>query len=247
MSLTEISGLFVASSRSNIYLQYLIKYDCIPNALILYGEPELKKEFNLPLSHYCQNISLKDFKKGPLELDLNLSIKGMVRSREIEILEVLESDVNHKKILEAVKGSRAEYFIYSGKGGAILREPLLNAGKKFLHVHPGAVPAFKGSTTLYYSILSERKCSASAFFMAPEIDGAPPLKIKDFPIPEDGRTIDYLYDPCVRAELLLEVIEDFKKKGSFQQQEDNLAPKEHRTYYIIHPILKHLAILSLKP
>ena len=54
-----------------------------------------------------------------------------------------------------LKEAGPEIIIYSGYGGVILKEKVLSQGKKFLHVHGGFLPQYKGSTTNYYSILNE--------------------------------------------------------------------------------------------
>ena len=49
------------------------------------------------------------------------------------------------------------YYIYSGYPGVIIRDEEILKKKKIVHFHPGKLPDFKGSTTIYYSVLKERK------------------------------------------------------------------------------------------
>jgi len=52
--------------------------------------------------------------------------------------------------------------------------------------------------------------------------------------------IDNVYDPHIRSETLLEILnQNLIEKGEFMKQD-----KEGETYYIVHPILKHISILS---
>jgi methionyl-tRNA formyltransferase len=54
---------------------------------------------------------------------------------------------------------------------------------------------------------------------------------------------DYLHDAVLRSDLLLSVMAHLAKTGvlpaEMRQQAD-----EGETYHIIHPVLKHIAILS---
>ena len=51
---------------------------------------------------------------------------------------------------------------------------------KFLHIHGGYVPAFKGSTTNYYSLLAEGQLGASAIFLTEDLDSGPKLHRQKF-------------------------------------------------------------------
>ena len=124
--------------------------------------------------------------------------------------------------------------------GKILSKETLNLGKKFLHVHPGLLPAYKGSTTIYFSLLAEGFCGASAFIMDDEIDNGPTLMQRKFPPPVDRRNIDFFYDSFIRAELLTEVISNIESQNlAITSQSKDVV---NRTYHIIHPILKSIAI-----
>ena len=59
--------------------------------------------------------------------------------------------------------------------------------------------------------------------------------------PEDRTQIDHIYDSAARAKVLVETLQEYENTGEFQCKED-LGKGE--TYFIIHPILKHIAILS---
>ncbi|MDR0375549.1 MAG: hypothetical protein LBH85_07475 [Treponema sp.] len=85
--------------------------------------------------------------------------------------EILLSDnINDDSVVKRLRGIAEKYIIYSGFGGQLLKPRLFETGKKFLHVHAGRLPEYRGSTTVYYSILMENACGASAIFLTPEID-----------------------------------------------------------------------------
>ena len=57
-----------------------------------------------------------------------------------------------------LKNSKSKLFLvslYPGKKGVIKDQSLLKK-KFFLHSHSGKLPEYKGSTTIYYSLLKEK-------------------------------------------------------------------------------------------
>jgi methionyl-tRNA formyltransferase len=155
---------------------------------------------------------------------------------------VQADDVNAPAAVEAVAALAQTYVIFSGPGGAIVKHPLFQTGKRFLHVHPGRVPEFRGSTTIYYSLLAEARVEATAFFLEEEIDTGPVVGTASFAPPQDRTEVDRTYDSEVRATLLVSVLRDYQAKGRFVESPQ--LRTDARTYYIIHPVLKHLAILG---
>ncbi|MEH7525820.1 hypothetical protein V7149_21500, partial [Bacillus sp. JJ1503] len=91
--------------------------------------------------------------------------------------------------------------------------------------------------------LSEGNFGASAIFLNERIDEGPVLAKKMYDVPINIPDVDYIYDPYIRADLLVEVLSRYKKMGTFQIEETK-NPYEGETYFIIHPVLKHIAILS---
>ena len=61
--------------------------------------------------------------------------------------------MNDRETIEVIKNTDEQTLIYSGYGGTLLRAEVLGTGKKFLHIHGGYIPDYKGSTTNYYSVL----------------------------------------------------------------------------------------------
>ena len=114
---------------------------------------------------------------------------------------------------------------------------------KFIHIHPGIVPEYKGSTPIYYSILKEDKCGATAFFMNEEIDSGEIIMQKEFDMPLPDEDIDYYYDCTMRATLLKDILDIYVTKDEFPK-EALLRHVNEEAYFIIHPVLKHIAILK---
>lgn len=151
-------------------------------------------------------------------------------------------DINDPSVVDLIARDAPEILVYSGYGGALLRHPVLATGKRFLHVHGGYLPDFKGSTTNYFSLLAEGIIGASAIFLTAEIDCGPVICRRRFAPPASRADIDHVYDSAARARVLIDTLDAWRRDGDWTLElSDNVGGD---TYYIIHPVLKHLAILG---
>ena len=68
------------------------------------------------------------------------------------------------------------------------------------------------------------------------------------PRPSADIDIDRVYDAAIRADLLARVLAEYQATGQlpFVEQQSEASTPYYAPYYVIHPILKHLSILSLK-
>ena len=229
MRLKEVGIILTPTFRAHAYLQKLTKNGMIPNFAIVMSNK--KDTLKLIAKENAQHFfdEFQDFK--------TILEKFNIRHEEVEA-----EDCNDKKLINIIKQRKETYFIYTG--GGILKEEILNVGKKFIHVHPGIVPQYRGSTCIYYSIINEDKCGATAFFMSKKIDAGKVIGKKVFKKPRIC-SIDYEYDCYMRSSLLVDVMKKYIKRGKFESKQQNYNKGE--TYFIIHPVLKHLAILSCVP
>ena len=77
---------------------------------------------------------------------------------------MIRSDsINSKLVVKKIIKSKFNNFIYSGYPGEIVKKFMLNK-KKFIHFHPGKLPEFKGSTTIFYSILLKKKIFVLVYY-----------------------------------------------------------------------------------
>ena len=152
------------------------------------------------------------------------------------------SDINSNEVLTIISNRVELVFIFSGFGGVLLGDNILSSGKNFLHIHGGYLPDYKGSTTNYYSLINENTIGASSMFLSKEIDCGPILLRRKFSPPKNRTEIDHIYDSEVRAKVLIETLEYYVESGSFNFELENNQGGE--TFYIIHPVLKHLSILK---
>lgn len=201
--------------RTRAYLSALRDSDMLPAALILIERPETSGKFG---------------------------IAQLAKAAGIELVALTAQDINDPPVVTAVAALTQPYLIFSGPAGAIVRKQLFATGKKFIHVHPGRLPEFRGSTTIYYSLLAENRIEATALMLNEVIDAGPVIGRASFVPPADRSAIDGEYDSEIRASLLVDVMRDFARRGRFEEVQQSAAAGE--TYYIIHPVLKHLAILA---
>ena len=226
MNLNKIGMILADTSRSKYYLKALIKNKLIPNYVLI-----------------LLNLS-NTIIAGQKKITSKKEIINLLKSANINYETTINDNINNNNVIKLIKNRSEKVFIFSGYGGALLKEKILNIGKKFLHVHGGYLPDFKGSTTNYYSLLVENTMGASSIFLNEEIDCGPIIFREKFPEPNNKLNIDYMYDSGARAKVLVKTINDFIKFGTWKfELSDNLGGE---TYYIIHPVLKHIAILAKK-
>lgn len=95
---------------------------------------------------------------------------------------------------------------------------------------------------MYYGLLAEGKIWVSALILVPEIDRGPVIDVMEADLPADPALLDHVYDPVFRARLMVRVLERYLATGEFRTvDQDN---SEQPAYFVIHPVLKHIAILS---
>ena len=231
--------------RSRIYLNFLERANLLPcYAIVLESETTQilpgqisGEQFNsLPVSYGGHEIYFDN---------LNLSLHSKIESLNIPCEVLPTANINDSLVVEAISRRSEELFIYSGFGGAILEDQVLSMpNKKYLHIHGGYLPTYKGSTTNYYSLLNDNAMGASSIFLTSEIDCGPILLRKCFPPPKDKTQIDYVYDSVVRGIVLIETLQALCGKRNLEAEFNAKEKSQGDHYYIIHPVLKHIAIMG---
>lgn len=234
--------LATPSSRSRIYLDMLERHDMFPEAIVLLEDPTT--ETAEQKRRQADEESTTD--DGPvLAEDPGLDVERTVRQRVADAgvshhcLETLNP--NNDEVIDTVAELDQRLLVYSGPGGVILDGELLSVGPRFLHVHAGRLPDYRGSTTVYYSLLDEGQCGATAFIMNEDIDKGPIVAQETYSAPQDPETLDLYYDPWIRSRLLVSALSEYRMEGSFTERPQQV--DEGETYFIVHPVLKHLALL----
>lgn len=219
--MSNISFIGSSSYRTYFYLK------AIKNAKIDLKSIQIYNYKKLDISLYKnQKIEYKG-----LCITIDESLESLLDYFNAEIIEKNSiNDLTHE-----LHESKDHIYIFSGKSGEIVKEDILEKGL-FLHVHPGRLPQYRGSTTIYYSLLQEKACCATAFFLDTKIDTGEVIKEMSFGVLDID--FDYLYDPFIRTYLLINVLQSHN--FNTKKQENNKA----KEYYIIHPVLKKLALIK---
>ena len=245
MIIDDIGMIAADSSRSRVYIQSLVRNNLLPRFVLVLAN---KASAVLP-----GQINSSDFENNNQDVEISHDcwseannnllepIQVTLKASSIEFEQLETTNLHDPAVIKSIQDRPESTFIYSGYGGVILRKELFLLGKNFLHVHGGYLPDYKGSTTNYYSIIADNSIGASSIFLDEEIDSGPMLRRKNFPPPEDRAQIDHIYDSAARAKVLVETLQEYNNSGEFQFKEDL---EKGETYFIIHPILKHIAILA---
>jgi len=151
--------------------------------------------------------------------------------------------INNSKVIEEIQLFNPNLIVYSGYGGQIVDKKILETGIPFIHIHSGWLPDYRGSTTMYYSWIKEKTIGVSAIAMSPQIDMGNILMKAKYPLPSKNINPDYLYDPAIRADLLICLLKEYYRKGCLPEGEIQ-NNSDGIEYYVIHPILKHLVLLT---
>jgi methionyl-tRNA formyltransferase len=230
-------ALFLAARtpRSQAYAQAMAAAGLRPGQVLVCGEPDAAAPSAPMRAARAGGIALPDLAE-PLESTCGAAGWSTETTPA--------RNVNDADVIARIRALRPSCVIYSGFGGQIVWAAALDLGVPFLHSHSGWLPRYRGSTTVYYSILEARQCAASVLALAPEIDAGPVLARRRYPLPPAGLDVDRLYDSAIRADLLCSVLAEIDRIGTLPRALD-AADEASQTYFVIHPVLKHLALLSL--
>lgn len=226
--LNNLAFLCAKNSRSIAYLYFLEKNNLLPSTIILI---DTKKNYK----------KIKFKKNSFFKHDMNIS-KFAIQN-EINLIRIKNVKINNSKCVSAIKNLNEKYIIYAANYGDILNYKYFSLNKKFIHVHPGKLPEYKGSTTYYYEILKNNTISFSVIFQNKKIDDGRIILYEKFSLKNIKKSdIDHIYDPYLRSKLLIKVIKKLKYNESLKSYVQKKTGKN--TFYVIHPLLKHISILS---
>ncbi|MFI3202379.1 MAG: formyltransferase family protein [Eubacteriales bacterium] len=242
----KFSILLANTMRGKAYLQNLIANGLLPEkVLFLTNENTVMKEESnrLTLDQNTNQKLLRSIEGVQSVVNEKEHVEKTLKNHNIPYKLINTLQVNSEEVVQSVKNLPTKHVIYAGPGGTILKHDILNVGKQFIHVHPGDIPIYKGSTTVYYEMLLEKRLTCSIFYMNEAIDSGDMLYKKHYPIPKGYVDFDQVVDPLLRAETLVEWIKNCENKS-----ENGLrgTTEKEQNFYIIHPVLKHLAILQAR-
>jgi methionyl-tRNA formyltransferase len=226
--------ILIDNNRSRAYVQNFIRYGYAPSEAIVLGV-----EGNMPVSN---NETTEIVPGLDICFDRNESVYATLRSNNITYIALPTVNSNDKIVVDAVANLSAENVIYSGPGGVILREEILSQNKRLFHSHPGIVPRYKGSTTFYYSMLLRKMIGCSVMVMSPGLDAGDVVYTAEYIVPKMPIDYDMVVDPLIRAQTFLSLMQSVS--GNLQNVVPVPQTGESNMFYIIHPLLKHMAILN---
>jgi len=177
--------------------------------------------------------------------DLSVHLGDTVNDMGSDVTILDDREVGSAELSRTLSETSPELVIYSGYGGQIVPKALCDK-YMFLHMHSGILPKYRGSTTIYYSILLEKVCGVTGILLDEGIDSGEIVNQMYYPLPRNGVDIDSQYDNAIRADLLTKTLCEYCANNSrFARIENNV--EEGDDYYVIHPVLKNIAIEFLKP
>lgn len=233
MILENFIMLAAPSTRTKAYIQVMAKENLFPKKCYL-----MVKNSQVLLDE-MRDCSFKE--KEEIYFNIREPILFSLEKYSIPY-EFVADDIHSEEIKYKLSQINETYIIYSGYGGVILKSHLFELNKKFIHVHAGLLPEYRGSTTAYYSLLNEASIAATAIFMEKDLDAGDILASGEFKIVEKNVDIDYIYEPYIRSLVLVKALKGYTETGAFISKKQS--KKNANTYYIIHPVLKHIAILN---
>ena len=224
----KLGIILTPDERSKAYLQKIIKKKIHLDEILFMNDSKQEPIYSSEIVKLSKNAGF----------DISISVSSFLYDTGINFTEFSSVDINDPELVEYVSESDTDVFIFTG--GGILRHNMLNSGARFLHLHPGIVPDYRGSTCFYYSMINEDYCGVTAYFMDEKIDTGDIIYQKKFPKP-NHQFVDDVYDAYIRSETLIDVL---KNQMVFNTDLVRQNPDDGETYYVIHPVLKHIAILS---
>ena len=232
--LEDVALISGPTARSRAYAQRMVAAGLLPGTILFQPGEEWRW-------HGPDEISVDVNGKGdPFTFRPNEIVRKTLAGAQVQFFELPETPIDSASNLAFYRGLSPQVMIFSGYGTGILGEEAFEIGKRFLHVHGGYVPDYRGSTTFYYSILNEGLMGASAIWMDPGIDSGPVLLRRKYPAPK-GIDIDYILDPLVRATLLTDVLTVRAVSGTWPFPE-SVPGGAGEIFHRVHPVLKHLAL-----
>ena len=184
-----------------------------------------------------QVIYLDDNKRNSISNNL----RKIINLQKYNLSIFKTDNINNVNVVKCLTKSKIKNIIYSGYPAKIVKNKKILKEKNLIHSHPGFLPYYKGSTTIYYSILNEKKIYCTTFVMNEKIDSGEILLTKRYKIPTKIFSIDSDYDNEIRSINICNVIKNINLIKKRSQHTTNSLP-----YYIIHPVLRSIVFNKRK-
>ena len=158
--------------------------------------------------------------------------------KKFNFVKFKSNNIDNSKVTNYLLNSNIKNFIYSGYPGKIIKNNYLLKNKNFIHSHPGKLPFYPGSTTIYYSILNEDKIFCTTIILNQHLDRGKILLTKRYNIPKKKYLIENKFDNEIRSKNIVFVLKNLKK----YLNKKKYTSKYFSPYYIAHPIIRHIIL-----
>lgn len=167
-------------------------------------------------------------------------LSTILKREKINFSSLITNEINSPKVVKEVKKTKNNLFIYSGYPGQIIKsEEILK--KIILHAHPGSLYDFKGSTTLYYSLILKNEICCSILRLNKKIDSGNVYFKKKFLLPRSIKIKEFEsnFDNDIRISTLIEYLKICSRKNNDMKKLFQ-TKSEASSYYVCHPIIRGL-------
>ncbi|MDE0973579.1 MAG: formyltransferase family protein [Candidatus Nanopelagicales bacterium] len=235
LSNTRFVLLGARSLRLSAYSSVLLGLGVRPASIILYNESKQHIPRDYPSASDSSWSPLPDWLQKDWGKDFDSLLSQTKESH------FFPESLGSSELIQTLQGTIPDYVIYAGAAGNIVPKEILDIAP-VIHIHPGALPMFRGSTTIYWALLQEMRPTCTAMFLNEYIDQGLIIHEKVCSMPTRLSELDSFYDAGVRAETLKEVLV-MLAKDELRSKEQNSQGKD---YYVIHPVLKNLVLSLLR-
>lgn len=208
-----------------------------------------KNPFGLILSnsersfHYLKYLNKKKFIPSTILVYSKNKITSQLNKQLINrnFTIIYNNNINCKAIEKKILNSPEKHFLFSGYPAQIIQNKKLLKKKIIFHSHSGKLPYYKGSTTIFYSILNENSICCSTFRMNDQLDNGNIYLVKKYNFNKKIFKKFNEFDNLIRIKNFCTVL-----KRNFSINNSSVKKNKYNNYYIAHPIIRCLSKLSQK-
>ncbi len=171
----------------------------------------------------------------------NKRILNILKQKKINYKVFKTNEINELNIEKELSRSKNALNIFSGYPGQIIKSKKI-LKNMILHIHPGSLYDFKGSTTLYYSLIMKGTIYCSVIALNSKIDSGKVLFKKKLFMPKKItiKKFESSFENDLRALTLIEYLKLYSNKSPKINKRSYSTKSEISNYYICHPILRGL-------
>ena len=169
----------------------------------------------------------------------NKQIINILKKQKINFKHVDTDQINDLSVSKEIIKSNNRYFIYSGYPGQIIKvKKILN--KVIIHAHPGSLYDFRGSTTMYYSLILKNKIYCSVLKLNSKIDKGKVLYKKVFHLPKKITITNFEkeFDDNIRINTIIEYLKLYSINKTRLLKKNYSTKSNQSPYFICHPLIR---------